>query len=504
MDVSKSRVVQHIKTEMKYLFSLVIFTLLVQTNSIAQSVLEEVKRNLESIIIQESKDKELPAFSIVLVDRSGILMEAHNGSKTLDNLKDTVNSKTIYRTGSVGKTITDLAVLIAVQHNILDLDQDIRLYLPEFEPQNAFKTAVTLRHLIKHQSGLVREPPVGNYFDDSFPTLEETVNSLNSTSLLWEPGTKTKYSNAGLAVVGRVLEKAYEMDYERILDSLIFTPLAMKNSRVGFDSSITKDLAKGYMWFPEQKPWTAPQFDLGMKPAGDLYISIYDMASLMIGFLNPGKRLISDELFDQMWKPSLTSKSWQMDVGLGFSLRGKFDGQYQMARHGGAVYGYSTELAILPKEGLGVYAVATKDMSGTAQSIATWLLKAVLASRKGLRMPDYEIKDKSFSELPSKLKEYSISKDDTELNKFVGTYGPNHNPLKIYEHNGKLHALIEWFFLYPLTKIDNNTYRFPSWSLYRYETIKFHFINKTKASEVVIGNGKEGVHFKRTANENKN
>ncbi|MCH7535554.1 MAG: hypothetical protein IH948_07395 [Bacteroidetes bacterium] len=171
-----------------------------------------------------------------------------------------------------------------------------------------------------------------------------------------------------------------------------------------------------------------------------------------------------------------------------------------VVKHGGAVYGYSTEFAILPKEGLGVYAVATKDMSEVAKAIATWLLKAVLASRKGLDIPTFESKNKRFSKLPSKLKEYSSSKDSTELSKFVGTYGWNHNPLKIYQHEGKLHALIEWFFLYPLLKNDDNTFSFPSWSLYKYETVKFLFGNENMASEAVIGNGKEGIRFKRIFN----
>lgn len=479
----------------------ILLTLITQLYCISQTIPNSIKQELERIVIKESNDKELPAFSIILVDKNKIILEAHHGSKTLDNPKDFVDINTIYRTGSVGKTITDLAILIAVEQKKLDLDQDIRLYMPEFEPFNAYNTHITLRHLIKHQSGLVREPPIGNYFDDTSPSLEETVNSLNNTSLLWEPGTKTKYSNAGLAVVGRILEKVYNMDYSMLLKKLIFEPLNMKSSYVGINSSIVNDLAKGYMWFPEKELWEAPLFDLGMKPAGDLYISINDMTLLMIGFLNPDKRLISDVLFDQMWKPSLDSKSWQMDVGLGFNLRGKFDGEYQLARHGGAVYGYSTELAILPKEGLGVYAVTTKDMSGTAQSIATWLLKAVLASRRGLDIPSYKLSGKPFSKLPAKLKKYSSSIKYLELEKYVGNYGWNHNPLKIYQYEGKLYALIEWFFLYPLTSKNNNIYGFPSWSLYKYETIKFIFTNEKIASEAVIGNGKEGVHFKRFSNK---
>ena len=59
---------------------------------------------------------------------------------------------------------------------------------------------------MSHRAGLVREPPVGHYFDDTAPTLAATVDSLNRTTLVYAPGTRTKYSNAGIAVVGRVLE----------------------------------------------------------------------------------------------------------------------------------------------------------------------------------------------------------------------------------------------------------------------------------------------------------
>ncbi len=486
---------------MRLKFLLILGALLIQSYSYCQSIPENIKVELERIVNLESNDKNLPAFSIILVDTERIILDFYIGSKTLNDSVHSVDLNTIYRTGSVGKTITDLAVLIAVDQNKLELDKDIRSYLPQFNPLNSYNSPITLRQLIKHQSGLVREPPIGNYFDDKSPSLEETVNSLNNTSLLWEPGSKTKYSNAGLAVVGRILERTYQLEYGVLLDSLIFKPLGMDNSRVGYDSSISKDLARGYMWFPEQKYWLAPLFDLGMKPAGDLYISLNDMASFMIGFLSPDQRLISEKLFDLMWKPSLKSEKWQMDVGLGFSLLGAFAGEYQLVRHGGAVYGYATELAILPKEGLGVYAVVTKDMSGVAKSISTWLLKSVLAYRKGLELPKYETTKKPFNKLASKLKMYSNSENNNEFMKYVGTYGLNYNPLKIYQNNGKLYVLIEWFFLYPLTKIDDETFSFPSWSLYKYEKIKFLFENDKTASEVIIGNGKQGVSFKRLLND---
>ena len=58
-----------------------------------------------------------------------------------------------------------------------------------------------------HRSGLVREPPVGNYSDPAGPSLAKMVDSLNKTRLVDPRETKTKYNNAAIATVGFVLEQ---------------------------------------------------------------------------------------------------------------------------------------------------------------------------------------------------------------------------------------------------------------------------------------------------------
>ncbi len=479
-------------------FPYVIAGLLVPIVGPGQQLPDELSQKLASIIRQECLDKQLAAFSIVMTDDKQIIGEYHYGSKQEGKPGDAVNGNTLYRTGSVGKTITDLAILVAMDHGKLDLDADVRTYLHEFHPVNPYNKPVTLKTLMTHQSGLVREPPTGNYFDNTGPTLEETVRSLDETTLLWEPGSKTKYSNAGLAVAGRVLEVVYGMPYARVIDSLVFRPLGMKTARVGFQEPVRKDLAIGYMWFPGKGSWEAPMFDLGMVPAGDLYASTNDMAAFMTGLMDPDRRPIPTELYNRMWRPYSGKTNWQLDVGLGFSLNGKYENDYKLARHGGAVYGYATELMILPEERLGVYAVTTKDVyNGVVQAIANWLLKAVLRYKKGMPLPDYELTSKPFTTLPDRLKGCNQGETVRELLKYTGTYGKLHNPLNICIIEGRLYARIEWFFLYPLTKVDSQTFLFPSYALYGYEKLTFKSDSNHVVREAVIGNGKEGIHFIR-------
>jgi D-alanyl-D-alanine dipeptidase len=55
----------------------------------------------------------------------------------------------------------------------------------------------------------------------------------------------------------------------------------------------------------------------------------------------------------------------------------------------------------------------------------------------------------------------------------IGEYGWDHNVLYILERDGRLHALIEWFFEYPLEEISENVFRFPDRGLYDGESLVF-------------------------------
>jgi D-alanyl-D-alanine dipeptidase len=55
----------------------------------------------------------------------------------------------------------------------------------------------------------------------------------------------------------------------------------------------------------------------------------------------------------------------------------------------------------------------------------------------------------------------------------IGEYGWDHNVLYILEREGRLTALIEWFFEYPLTQISDDVYNFPASGLYAGERIEF-------------------------------
>src|SRR5262249_579906 len=80
-----------------------------------------------------------------------------------------------------------------------------------------------------------------------------------------------------------------------------------------------------------------------------------------------------------------------------------------------------------------------------------------------------KIGDDGFERLPEKKPEPTPGK----WLGLIGEYGPDHNVLYVLEKDGKLHVLIEWFFLYPLEEKGENEYAFPDFGLYPGEKLVF-------------------------------
>jgi len=514
---------------------------------------------LQAAIRHEVEQKQLPAFSISLVDGDQMVWAAGFGFQDKDQ-KIRATEKTVYRVGSVSKLFTDIAVMQLVESGALDLNATVQTYLPEFKPNNPFGGEISVLQLMTHRSGLVRESPVGNYFDPSEPSLAETVASLNNTALVYKPGTKTKYSNAAVAVVGAVLEKQLEVSHAAQVRQKILDPLKMNHSGFTVTPAVEQHLATGWMRTNDGRRFVAPPFLLGTGPAGNLYSNVVDLAKFLTCLFNAGQfqdgQILKRESLQTMLAPQKDSDGKPQRFGIGFAIQ-DFDGLTKVG-HGGAVYGFSTQLEALPERKLGVAAVASLDgTNGVVGRLANYALRLMLATQDGKPLPVYRMtgpvpaerakelvglyrnaEEKKLAritelngdlflhrgtfryDLRSAADDGTILTDDaigfgTEVKRegkdilqvgttkfermtntpppptpadwkgLIGEYGWDHNTLYILEDEGRLYALIEWFYYYPLKQIDRDTFEFPDYGLYHGEGLKFTRGKEDTATEVV-------------------
>ncbi|WP_406695519.1 serine hydrolase [Singulisphaera sp. Ch08] len=525
----------------------------------------EAAKKLESWITSEIDQKEIPGLSIALVDGQQIVWARGFGFAD-SRRRLPASAETVYRVGSVSKLFTDIAVMQLVEQGMLNLDTPVQEYLPEFAPKQTAGKPITLRHLMSHRSGLVRESPVGHYFDPTEPTLAASVKSLNETALVYAPEFKTKYSNAGIAVVGRVLEQVGGEPFGPALERRLLGPLQLDRTRFSPTPDMKGLLANGVMSTYDGRSFAAPTFALGTAPAGNLYSNVLDLGRFLSVLFAEGKgpngtTILKSETLRQMIEPQFSKSGDKTKFGFGFALA-EIDGHRRIG-HGGAIYGFATEVGALPDEKLGVVVIANRDCANAlTKRVADTALRLMLAVRESKPLAtidssspvsseralslegQYGSGDKGVDLLARNGKLYLTRReggaraqlrqagdqlivddlleygsnvqqkgdqlivDGTALTRLavtkpepspdrwaglIGEYGWDHNVLYIYEKDGKLHALIEWFFSYPLEEVSPDHFRFPARGLYDGESLTFRRDEKGRAKEVVAAE----VHFLR-------
>ena len=350
----------------------------------------ELAGKLAAVVQHEMEQKHLPAFSIALVDQDQIVWAQGFGYQDPDR-KVPATAHTVYRVGSVSKLFTDIAIMQMVEAGKVNLDSPITDYVPDFHPRNPYNEPITLRELMSHRSGLLREPPVGNYFDPTEPTLQATVRSMNSTGLVYRPGSHVKYSNAGIAVVGYTLQQLNHEAFAEYLKRAVLAPLGMQESSFLPDPELMKNLAKAYMWSYDGLTFPAPTFQLGLAPAGCMYSTVLDLAQFLTALFNGGHGaqgvMLKPETLERMWTPQFAKAGEKTGFGIGFHVT-QLDG-HRVIGHGGAIYGFATEVAGLPDDKLGVVTVTTEDAANAVtNAVAKQALQWMLVLRGGQPLSD--------------------------------------------------------------------------------------------------------------------
>jgi D-alanyl-D-alanine dipeptidase len=207
---------------------------------------------------------------------------------------------------------------------------------------------------------------------------------------VYEPETTTSYSNAAMATVGYVLERTQKEAFAKLIQTKLLEPLGMKSSSFDPGPKMRERMAQAIMWTYHGREFPAPTWDLGMGPAGSLYSTVNDMGKFL-SFLFAGgrageKQLLKKETLESMWKIQFAKKKDKSGFGLSFFVS-DFEGHRRVG-HGGAVYGFATDLSALPDDKLGVIVIASKDVANAVtRHIADGALKHMLAFRQGKSLP---------------------------------------------------------------------------------------------------------------------
>ena len=379
---------------------------------------------LSAFVEHERATKGIPAISVALIDgRRVVWARGFGWADSAAGVRATAGS--VYRVGSVSKLFTEIGVMQLVEQRALDLDAPIQRYLPDFKPTNPFGGEITLRELGAHRSGLTREPPVGNYFDNSAPSLAATIASLNSTTLESKPGTRTTYSNAGVAVSGYVLERARGEAFTQYIKRGVLEPLGLEQSAFELQPSMRPKLVKGLMWTMDGRAFAAPTFALGVGPSANLYSTALDLGRFVEillghGSTPEGRRVLPEATLNAMWTPQLVPPGTRHGFGIGFDV-GEIEGRRTVG-HAGAIYGFASSLIALPDDSLGVVVMSALDATNAVtERIAHSAIRLLLDARRGQALAAIDTTGPMSRERAlSMMGRYESSKATVDLDEFDG------------------------------------------------------------------------------------
>lgn len=144
-----------------------------------------------------------------------------------------MTDKTGMSIASVSKQFTGMAVMLMVNEGKMDLDADIRTYLPDLKGPEG---TITLRQMLNHTSGM-REvlnflPMAGATFADAMRN-EEPQHIFNRQAVLQnEPGAEYNYNNTTFMLLARAVEEVSGEDWKTFMETRVFGPLGMNDTTV--------------------------------------------------------------------------------------------------------------------------------------------------------------------------------------------------------------------------------------------------------------------------------
>ncbi len=323
---------------------------------------------VEQVVERARSAEGIPGVSVMVVRGEKTLLKRGFGLANVE-LGATATPRSVYQTGSLGKTFTALGVMRLVEDGKLALDESITAYFPEAP---AHWKPVTVRALLGMRSGIADYEEASLSGGDAAIDLRrdysdaELVTRLGQPLLLFAPGSRIQYSNSNYVVLGALITRIAGEPYTDYLARSLFTPSGMKTARKASLQDLIPDRADGYARNGESlrnADWVSPT--LYSTGDGGLMMSVEDLEAwhqtfaLKSGFLA--------ETAQRMWPVAPFPDGSRPVIGYALGWQSQASGGIPVVGHGGTWAGYRAYFLHVPSTGLSVAVLANLESAGTGR-----------------------------------------------------------------------------------------------------------------------------------------
>ncbi|MBQ7087750.1 MAG: beta-lactamase family protein [Clostridia bacterium] len=291
-----------------------------------------------------------PGGQVLVRHKGEIIFDKCYGKAVLEHDID-ITDKTVFHVASVSKQVTIMSLLILWNEGKVDLDADIRTYLPEYI---AFDTPVTVRQCMNNVSGIRDQWELlimrGTRIDDIITQKDLLKVISTQKELNFIPQSQYLYSNSNFTLCAEIVRKISGKPLNEFAKERIFDVLGMDSTciKMGY-KDIVKNRAQSYLDNGCGSYVNQP-LNFGVAGATSLNTNVHDFIKLMDEYKNP--KHFDKAIFDVMFTPAVLTSGETSIYGGGMMIQ-EHKG-HKIYTHGGVDAGYRADMAIYPDDDLDI------------------------------------------------------------------------------------------------------------------------------------------------------
>ena len=323
------------------------------------AALDEVHGWLERELPSLLQEYGVPAASVAVM----VGEQRRTVASGVLNLETGVEATTdaVFQIGSVTKVFTATLIMQLVDEGLLSLDDTVQSVLPGFRVADAEASRqVTVRHLLTHTSGF--EGDIFTDTGDGADYLERYVELLATAPQLFPVGEQFSYNNAGICVLGRIVEVLRGAPFDESFRAHLLDPLGLDFASLNAAEAILHRAAVGHIAGQEPKADGSGQLSVtpvwamvrSNAPAGSMLamraedLLTFARMHLDAGRSASGRQVLSPESVAAMQRPqvALPDIGWGKAWGLGWDVTAAPEGT--VIGHDGSTIGQSSTFRVIP------------------------------------------------------------------------------------------------------------------------------------------------------------
>lgn len=339
-------------------------------------------------ILRETAD--IPGMAVAVGIRGQIVWSEGFGYADVE--KGTpVTPRTQFRIASVSKLLAAAVVGKMHEQGLIDLDADVRKYVPEW-PDKCYN--ISTRQLAGHLGGIreyrLTDFTVKNIDGKRYRNAKEALSIFADDTLVAPPGTKYNYTSLGYTLMEAALEGASGQSYIRYMKRHVLDPLGMRSTLPNHPDSTIANLTTLYTRDSQGANKSIRNMRPTYKFAGGGYVSTAeDLVRFGMAHLKPG--FFKASTLDMLFRTQYLNTGEPTGVGIGWVVSDRDPWGRRIYYHNGNQPGARPVLIVYPDHEL-VIAITTNVtgipewVEGAAMCIADPFLR-IMASEKPLEQP---------------------------------------------------------------------------------------------------------------------